>query len=155
MTHTSTRLVAVLVLAAGLSTSWITLNATPSVPVGLYRRTAVPQPLTRGALVILPVPASMRAFHSRWLPLLKPVAAVAGETVCNVEDELWIAGEDYGCVYTESHGMPLPHLEGCHTVPAGHVFLASQAPRSLDSRYFSSVPLAAITAMATPLLTWR
>ena len=62
----------------------------------------------------------------------------------------------YGPVYLEAHGRPLPHLDpGCQPVPAGMVFLASQAPKSLDGRYFGMTPVARLTAAATPLLTWR
>src|SRR5438105_13676842 len=47
-----------------------------------------------------------------------------------------------------------PRLRGCVRVPAGAVFLASPAPRSLDGRYFGMTPVADITARAMPLLTW-
>ena len=40
-------------------------------------------------------------------------------------------------------------------VQTGEVFLASQAPRSLDGRYFGVTPVATLTAQASPLLTWR
>jgi type IV secretory pathway protease TraF len=66
--------------AAVLSTRWVRVNVSPRVPYGLYRLTAVPTPLARGMLVVLPVPPEVQAWHSRWLPLLKPVAALAGET---------------------------------------------------------------------------
>ena len=57
--------------------------------------------------------------------------------------------------HTEAEGKPLPYLDGCQMVPQGTVFLASQAPKSLDSRYFNAVPLTAIAATAVPLWTWR
>ena len=42
---------------------------------------------------------------------------------------------------------PLPHLDaGCQTVPEGMVFLASQAPKSLDGRYLGMTPVATLTA---------
>jgi conjugative transfer signal peptidase TraF len=144
-----------LVLAAVLSTRWVRLNTSPSVPLGLYRLTAIRKPLARGALVVLPAPRAVQAWHSRWVPLLKPVAAVAGDAVCVWDEGLWVAGQWYGPVYEEAQGRPLPHIRGCTRVQDGEVFLASPAPRSLDSRYFSSVPVAALTAQATPLLTWR
>jgi type IV secretory pathway protease TraF len=83
------------------------------------------------------------------------VAAVAGEEVCGVEGELFVHGEAYSPIYTEAEGKPLPYLDGCQMVPQGTVFLASQAPKSLDSRYFNAVPLTAIAATAVPLWTWR
>ena len=42
-----------LVLAAVLSTRWVRLNGSPSVPLGLYRLAAVREPLARGTLVVV------------------------------------------------------------------------------------------------------
>ena len=146
----------VLVLAAVVSTRWVRLNIAPSVPYGLYWLRAVPPTVPRQALVVLPVPAVMRPWHSRWISLLKPVAAVAGDEVCgNPDAGLTIAGEAYGPLLREAHGLRLPTMAWCLTVEEGEVFLASKAPRSLDSRYFGLVPITGLTAMAVPLLTWR
>jgi type IV secretory pathway protease TraF len=114
-----------------------------------------PTPLTPGMLVVLPVPASVQPWHSRWLPLLKPVAATAGQDVCVQEDTLWIGGQSYGPVRHEAHGRRVPHIEGCATVEPGMVFLASHAPASLDGRYFGSTPVSTLTARALPVLTWE
>jgi type IV secretory pathway protease TraF len=143
----------VLVLAAVAGTRWVRVNVSPSVPYGLYLLTALPAPLPRGTLVVLPVPPTLRRWQT--LPLLKPVAAVAGDTVCLSEEGLWMEGVGYGPVYREAHGVPLPVWRGCLVVPPGELFLASQEPRSLDSRYFSTVPVAKLTAQAIPLVTWR
>jgi len=58
----------VLVLAAVVSTRWVRLNLSPSVPRGVYRLAAVSPPLARGTLVVLPVPRAVRRWHSRWQP---------------------------------------------------------------------------------------
>jgi len=139
------------------STHFVRLNLSPSVPLGLYTLHALPTPLTPGLLVVLPTPALVR----RWVSwpasaLLKPVAAVAGEEVCVEDGTLVIRGWDYGPVYHEAGGTALPHLdEGCQTVPEGMVFLASQASRSLDSRYFGPIRTKNITARAMPFFTWK
>jgi type IV secretory pathway protease TraF len=152
----STRVLAGLVLAAVLSTRWVRLNVSGSLPYGLYRLVPVHQPLPRGTLVVLPVPATVQHVWSRWVPLLKPVAAVADDIVCNFDDVLWIAGTSYGPIFSEVQGQALPHIdEGCQVVQEGEVFLASQAPRSLDSRYIGPVRIPALTAQASPVLTWR
>lgn len=151
----STKVVAGLVLGGILALPWLALNISASVPLGLYRKTAVPQPLARGDLVILPAPTSVQDWHSAWVPLLKPVAAIAGDTVCNIEETLWIGTRSYGRVWEQAHGRPLPHLEGCLTIPDGEVFLASNVPYSLDSRYAGAIPIRVLTAGAVPLLTWR
>jgi len=52
----SSLVLGVLVLTAVVSTRWVRLNVSPSSPLGLYRLTAVPTPLARGTLVVLPVP---------------------------------------------------------------------------------------------------
>lgn len=144
-----------LVLAAVLSTRWVRVNLSPSVPRGVYRLAAVREPLTRGTLVVVPVPPSVQGFWSSWVPLLKPIAGLPGDQACVLEETLWIQNVSYGPVLTASHGHPVPHVEGCLVVQAGEVFLASSKPRSLDSRYYGPIPVAALTAQATPLLTWR
>jgi conjugative transfer signal peptidase TraF len=145
----------VLVLAAVVSTRWVRLNLSSSVPYGVYRLTAMRAPLARGTLVVLPVPVAVRPWLAWWRPLLKPVAALAGTEVCVTEGRLTIAGADYGPVYHEWAGTPLPHLpEGCQRVPAGMVFLASHIRNSIDSRYFGAVAVQTLTAQAVPLWTW-
>jgi type IV secretory pathway protease TraF len=144
-----------LVLAAMVSTRWVRLNLSPSVPLGFYRLERRMTPLTRGTLVVLPAPTRIRP----WWPwphpaLLKPVAAVAGEAVCSVGGELFIHGVWYGPIFVEAQGKPLPHIDGCQIVPAGAVFLASPQPRSLDGRYFGMTPMTTLTARAVPLLLW-
>jgi conjugative transfer signal peptidase TraF len=145
----------VLVLAAVVSTRWVRVNVSPSSPYGLYRLAAVTPPLIRGTLVVLPVPPAVQRWHSAWLPLLKPIAALPGDLVCTSDAGLRIEGQAFGPVYPEAGGAPLPRLQGCLRVPAGAVFLASAAPRSLDGRYFGMTPVSTITARAIPLLTWR
>jgi conjugative transfer signal peptidase TraF len=131
------------------------VNVEPSVPLGVYRLHAIRAPLTRGMLVLFPVPASVQRWHARWMPLLKPIVAVAGDVVCVDDNGLRIGAESYGRVYTEAGGYPLPHITGCLTVGAGEVFVASKGYRSLDSRYFGSVRVQDLTAWATPVLVWR
>jgi type IV secretory pathway protease TraF len=148
--------VAASVLLAVCGLPWYVVNLTPSAPRGIWRRLTLPAEIERGMWVLLPVPASVEPWLPSGTTLLKPVAAVAGDVVCVQEETLWILGTSYGQVYTEAHEKPLPHLEeGCSVVEAGHVFLASEAPRSIDSRYFSAVPIAMLRARALPLWTWR
>lgn len=142
--------------ALGLSTRVVRLNVSPSVPLGLYRLAALETPLRVGTLVLLPVPAVVRPWWSSWwIPLLKPVAAVAGDEVCIEQGWLRVAGAWYGPVLTEAHGKPLPQWRGCVVVPEDAVFLATDKPGSLDGRYFGMTRVADLTAQAVPLLTWR
>jgi conjugative transfer signal peptidase TraF len=139
------------------------VNVSSSVPVGLYRRTPLPDPVERGMLVILPVPVSVLPWHRpklptflRPVPLLKPVVAVAGDEVCVTEAGIWIRDHWYGPILTEANGLPLPHPlpDGCTTLSAGEVFVATATDRSLDSRYFGPVPQYALHARAIPIFTW-
>jgi type IV secretory pathway protease TraF len=153
----STLVLGGVVLVAIVSTHWIQYNISPSAPLGFYRLTALGAAPHVGTLVLLPVPAVMRPWWpSWWIPLLKPIAAVAGDEVCVEEGWVRIRGRWYGPMLTEAQGKPLPQCwAGCRTIAEGEVFLASDTPHSLDSRYFSSVPVATLTAQAVPLLTWR
>ena len=151
----STLVLGVLVLAAVVSTRWVRLNLSPSVPVGLYRLARPAGLLARGTLVVLPVPAAIRPWWHSYAALLKPVAGVAGDEVCVRQDGLWVAGQWYGVVYTEAAGRALPHLEGCQVVPEAQVLLASTVPKSLDGRYFGLTRIAEVTARAVPLWTWK
>ena len=83
---------ALMVAGCLLSMIWFRVNIEPSVPLGVYRLHAVSEPLPRGTLVLLPVPGSVQRWHAPWLPLLKPIAAIAGEVVCVDEDVLTIGG---------------------------------------------------------------
>jgi conjugative transfer signal peptidase TraF len=150
------------VSVAGLATGY-RVNVSPSVPVGLYRRMPLPDPVERGMLVILPVPASVLPWHRpklpsflRPVPLLKPIAAVAGDEVCVREDGVWVLDQWYGPVLNEAHGLPLPHPlpYGCATLGAGEVFVATATNRSLDSRYFGPVSMQTLSARAIPIYTW-
>ena len=144
----SSLVLGVLVLTAVVSTRWVRLNLSPSLPVGLYRLTAVPAEVTRGTLVVLPVPASVQHVWSSWVPLLKPVAGVPGDVVCYAQEARL---RSMGAIMARSPwrptARPLPHLDaGCQPVPEGMVFLASQAPKSLDGRYLGMTPVATLTA---------
>jgi conjugative transfer signal peptidase TraF len=149
----SSLVLGVLVLAAVVSTRWVRLNLSPSVPVGVYRLARLAPPLARGTLVLLPVPASVQAWVH--VPLLKPVVGVAGDLACTRGDTFDVNGEDYGPVLSEAHGKTLPRWWGCMVVRGDEVVVASRHPRSLDSRYFGPVPIAAVTAVAIPLWTWE
>lgn len=138
-----------------VSTHWLTFNVEGSVPYGLYRRQALPARLERGMLVVLWPPAVTRHWHAWWQSMLKPIAALPGDQVCILSVGLWINGEPYGRVLTEAYGKQLPRLRGCYDVPEGHVFLATKTIRTLDGRYFNSVPMTDLTAQAIPLWTWR
>jgi type IV secretory pathway protease TraF len=86
-----------------VSLASVRLNTSPSLPLGLYRLHPVARPLTRGTPVIVQVPGR----SARTVPVLKPVAAVAGEGVCRAGQALVIHGEASGPVDDAWRGEPL------------------------------------------------
>jgi type IV secretory pathway protease TraF len=128
------------------------LNVTHSLPLGLFRVSPLHHPLHRGDLVTFTLPAPLR-LH-RWLgSFTKPVGGLSGDLVCVYGGQLLIEGQDYGPVLDEAPVHAIP--EGtCVTVAEGEVFTASHTPRSFDSRYYGTVPLADVQR-STPVWTWQ
>jgi type IV secretory pathway protease TraF len=147
-------LVGGLLLAGLLSTSWGTINISPSVPLGVYRYVRLDTPLQRGDLVRLPGVPFGRSWLASWLPLLKPVAGLPGEAVCVHPEGLWVHGTYYGAVYQTHKGQPLPVFWGCHPVGEREVFVASHEPKSLDGRYFGMTRVVDARRVV-PLWIWR
>jgi conjugative transfer signal peptidase TraF len=136
------------------------LNLTPSVPCGVYRVTPLP-PLTRGLLVVFPPPPSVAALAVRrgylapQIPLLKPIAALPGETVCVHDDGVFLQGDFVASVASvDGLGRPLPRWRGCITLGPGEVFPLSLAPSSFDGRYVGPVAVADLLGRAIPVWTW-
>ena len=136
-------------------------NATASAPQGFYR-IEPPSPLPVGDLVLLkPDPASAalyaeRGYLPRGVPLLKPVAAVAGMRVCEQDGRVAIGGR-FAAVALPADGMhrSMTYWTGCRTLMAGEVFVLNTAVRtSLDGRYFGPSPITAVLGRAVPLWTW-
>jgi type IV secretory pathway protease TraF len=153
------------IIACLVSTHWVTINTTPSVPMGLYRYITSATPIAHGELVVVPAVPFGRPWYARWVHLLKPVAGIPGDTACVDVTGLrmrypvhghdaWPTVVDFGPVYQEHRGTPLPAVWGCHEVQDGELFVASHEPRSLDSRYFGPVPLAQAHRVV-PVWTWQ
>lgn len=134
-------------------------NATASVPIGLYWLSE-PTDLRPGDLVAVRPGARLAAVLAKagWLPpgvpLLKPVAARSGQSVCRAQSVIAIDGHPVARALThDAHGRGLPRWSGCRRLGAGEVFLLSSAPGSLDGRYFGPTDQHAILARARPLWT--
>lgn len=136
-------------------------NLTASVPTGLYRVRPLSQPVA-GMLVIAwppePIAALLaeRGYLPRGVPLIKPVLAIAGQTVCRARAVVTVDGREAGVARTrDGRGHPLPAWEGCRTIAGDEVFVMNAAePSSLDGRYFGPLSLSAIAGRAEPLLTF-
>jgi conjugative transfer signal peptidase TraF len=155
------------VLAAGLPLLWLAhahrdvllVNRTPSEPIGLYVR-AARDPVQAGALIAFRAPrgafpyADRREGFLHEMPILKAVAAVAGDRVCTFGGVLTINGVRRAPVeQRDGQGVVLPHWIGCRRLAQGEAFAFSdRVPNSFDSRYFGPVK-AARAQVYRPLLT--
>lgn len=133
-------------------------NATASVPVGLYRL----HPERRahvGDLVALRLPErdadrlARGGYLPRGVPLLKPVAATGGQTVCRTGSHITVDGLEAGEALTIDHrGRALPVWQGCHRLGVQEIFVMNaREPRSLDSRYFGPLSVSSVIGRTTPL----
>lgn len=144
------------------------LVLTRSVPRGLYR--AVELPLQRGVLVAFCLPPTLSAFaaargYVSWgscpggtQPVVKPIGAIAGDTVELRPDAILVNGAPLPNSATLSHdarGRALPHLPwGRYQVTANEFWLfATHIPESWDSRYFGPIPRALILTTARAVWT--
>jgi conjugative transfer signal peptidase TraF len=117
-------------------------NASASAPVGLYAVTE-PVRIRRGARVIARAPdrarrlAGERGYLPTNVPLVKRVAAIAGDRVCAVGEALFINGEFRARRRRrDGKGRGLAWWNGCVRLKRGQVFLLSASATSFDGRYF-------------------
>ncbi len=133
-------------------------NASASVPIGLYTvdRTG---PIDRGSLVLVTPPEPLarylaeRHYLPRGVPMLKHVAAIAGQRVCRSGVRILVDGEHLGDArLRDSRGRPLPIWSGCRVLAADEVFLMNaNVPDSLDGRYFGPLATTTLGGTLTPL----
>jgi conjugative transfer signal peptidase TraF len=135
-------------------------NASPSVPIGLYRLTTRP-PLTEALAVIrLPEPlrilAETRGYLRRGALLIKPVAAGVGDTVCRHGPLVTINGRIVARARTvDATGRPLPAWSGCRRLAADQIFVLSADPDSFVSRYIGPIDRARVVGFALPVWVRR
>jgi conjugative transfer signal peptidase TraF len=133
-------------------------NASASVPVGFYRL-AFGSP-ERGDFVLIRTPESVeklaaeRDYLPIGVPLIKHVAALAGDDVCVVDRAITV-NEKTGAsqLQTDHAGRPLPRWNGCRKLGRNEYFLLADAPDSFDSRYFGPVTSAHVIGRLVPLWT--
>ena len=136
-------------------------NATASTPVGLWRLLpAVSRKHLRVGDYVLFWPDrrsarlfARRGYLPRGVPLLKRVAAVAGQTVCERDREVSIDGRTIArALPVDGRGRRLAAWSGCGRLPPGEIFvLIPSVPTSLDGRYFGPTPIRAVIGRVTPL----
>jgi len=132
-------------------------NATASTPTGLYALQPV-RLLRVGDLVAIRPPEAVARFLAEGgylplgVPLLKHVAAMAGETVCRTGRTVTVDGIAVAEARDrDSRGRALPIWNGCRTLGNGEIFLLNHHPDSLDGRYFGPLPRASVLGRAAAL----
>jgi conjugative transfer signal peptidase TraF len=135
-------------------------NASASVPIGLYKvHPAHHLTLTALAVAYPPEPLAAwleeRGYLPRGVPLIKPILALDGETVCRAGPLITVDGRASGVAHEKDRsGRPLPFWQGCRVIGHGEIFLMNpHAPSSLDGRYFGPLPITSIAGIAAPLWT--
>lgn len=134
-------------------------NASSSAPIGLYHIGPAHQAET-GDMVIARPPDRYRLLAARRhylplnVPLVKRIAAVPGDTVCALGQEIfvndrWIAERHQ----RDAHGRLMPWWSGCVTLRQGFLFLLMDSPTSFDGRYFGPTDTRDILGKAR--LIWR
>lgn len=166
----SIALIAALAFAVA-ETAGLRINLTHSAPPGLWLISPLDAAgIGRGTMVELcppPAPAvaalreagiltdgwPRRCPGSGVTPLLKPVAAVAGDRVTVAQGApVSVNGETLPNSAARA-GLPA-WPDGEYAVEAGQVWVFSgYSPRSFDSRYFGPVAIAQVHGIARPLLT--
>lgn len=145
------------IAVAKMKTPLLIWNTTSSLPKGFYK---VEPGYTYGDIVAFDIPAHFRPLVQErgWIPvydrLLKRIVGRAGDTICIHQTDITLNGQWFGNTsLTDSHGRPMPQLDGCHTVQNGHLWvMLKDNPLSLDSRYFGEVDEATVYGKAS--LVW-
>lgn len=153
-------------------TAGVRVNTSPSMPLGLWRTSALGGPVNRGEAVTacLPERAARLAMRRHYIgpgdcpdgsmPLVKPVAAVAGDVVTVTPGGVAVNGEpipNSAPLARDEAGRLLHAMPpGLYGVAPGTVWLLSgYDPRSFDSRYYGPIPLASVRRIAHPVLVLR
>ena len=137
---------------------WLIWNASASVPIGLYAAAKIID-VHAGDLVVVRPPEPLarfladRGYLPRGVPLLKHVAALAGQSVCRIGRIITVDTIEMGdALERDSRNRELPSWQGCRVIGQDEVFLMNpRSADSLDGRYFGPLPAASIVGRAIPL----
>lgn len=135
-------------------------NASASSPIGLYHVGSAEDVRTGDMVIAWPPEAARRLGAERHylpynVPLVKRVAAVAGDEVCAVGEAVFVNGRLATLRrVSDPAGRPIPWWNGCLDVAAGDLFLLTPGvPEAFDGRYFGVTRRHQIVGRAR--LLWR
>lgn len=162
--------VAALVLAAGAYAAGARVNATKSIPVGLYWTSG--DPVEKGAYVLFCPPlagvfteAKLRGYiGAGFCPgdygyMMKRVLAAKDDAVSVADDGVRVNGEllPFSAPRKfDAGGRPMPRFQSDrYTLGNAEVLLMSDvSDTSFDSRYFGPVNRSQIQTVIHPVITW-
>lgn len=133
--------------ATGILPPILLYNPSKSAPLGWYRIEAASE-VSRGDLVVANLPrdaselAAQRGYLPAEIPVIKTVAALDGDIVCEENGLLQINGiPSVGVLTTDRAGRPLPSpWNDCRRLQVNEILLLSdRTPDSFDGRYFGTV----------------
>jgi conjugative transfer signal peptidase TraF len=169
-TATSVGGISLLVLGAACQMAGARINASKSIPVGLYWTTN--EPMGKGAYVLVCPPPSGVFNEARkrgyigagFCPggygyLMKQVAATARDIVSVTSDAVVVNGERWPQSMprlADKAGRVLPRFQADGYV-LGHaevLLMSNGSPTSFDGRYFGPVSRAQLKTAIKPILTW-
>jgi len=146
----------------------IRINTSPSLPIGLYQVASGPDatlvefcpPEPYGSMANARGYRQSGACPDGGAPLMKPVVARSGDVVSVSERGVAVNGRgllNSVPLTRDTEGRPLTRWPyGTYTVQPGTIWVVSgYHPRSLDSRYFGSIPVSLIRNRLRPLLALR
>jgi conjugative transfer signal peptidase TraF len=153
-------------VAALVAASWLTpsirlvYNPSDSAPRGWYLVLPATE-FSVGDYVLARLPsdtaalAAARDYLPRSVPILKQIAAVAGQRVCIRDAVVYVDGAPLArTLDRDSKGRPLTPWRHCEQLDAGDLFLLNTAnPASFDSRYFGPIDVSFVRGHAVPLMT--
>jgi conjugative transfer signal peptidase TraF len=137
-------------------------NPTESAPRGWYLIHPAAQ-LEIGDYVIAQLPhhiaafAAKREYLPRHVPVLKRIAATAGQRVCVRDGTVLIDGAAVATTLArDGKRRPLTAWPHCRKLETGELFLLNaSAPSSFDSRYFGPLDVSFVRGRANLLWTSR
>lgn len=143
---------------------FVVYNASDSLPRGWYRIGGLGSAasLQVGSIVLARLPADVaalaaqRGYLPRGVPILKPIGALAPQSVCVREQVVRIDGVVVANARTHDGAhRQLQAWSQCRPLAVGELFLLGDMnPVSFDSRYFGPIAASAVLGVARPLWTW-
>jgi conjugative transfer signal peptidase TraF len=136
-------------------------NASASVPIGLYGVRRVGK-IAVGIFLVATAPRPLATFLAArgylpiGVPLIKPVLALPGQSVCRDGLRITVDRIAVGeALAQDSRGRRLPVWRGCRVIAPSEVFLMNpQEVASFDGRYFGLLPISVIVGRAIPVRTF-